>query len=116
MLDPEYLVGLELGTILSFDHLMCGVIALLLDVSIITNELGIGLYDSEEIHHYRVLILIIASFLFFPVISWNSTWEIGRIGRHRAEKPDVEVMVGLGPMPPDASDFPGGIPAVEEVD
>ena len=45
-------------------------------------------------------------------VSWNSTGEIGRIGRHRAEKPDVEVTVGLGPMPPDASDFPGGIPAV----
>ena len=31
---------------------------------------------------------------------------------HRAEKPNVEVTVGLGPMPPDASDFPGGIPAL----
>ena len=37
----------------------------------------------------------------------------GGIGRHRAEKPNVEVTVGLGPMPPDASDFPGGIPALE---
>ena len=48
-------------------------------------------------------------------ISWNSTGEIGRIGRHRAEKPNVEVTVGLGPMPSDASDFPGGIPAVRYV-
>ena len=32
---------------------------------------------------------------------------------HRAEKkPNVEVTVGLGPMRPDASDFPGGIPAL----
>ena len=44
-----------------------------------------------------------------PALSW--TGKIGRIGRHRAEKPNVEVTVGLGPMPPDASDFPGGIPA-----
>ena len=48
-----------------------------------------------------------------PTISWNSTRKIGRIGRHRAEKPNVEVTVGLGPMPPDASDFPGGIPALQ---
>ena len=34
------------------------------------------------------------------------------IGRHLAEKPDVEVTMCLGPMPPDASDFPGGIPAL----
>ena len=40
--------------------------------------------------------------------SWNSTGKIGRIGR---KKPNVEVTVGLGPMPPDASNFPGGIPA-----
>ena len=46
------------------------------------------------------------------ILSWNSTGKIGRIGRHRAEKPDVEVMMCLGPMPPDASDFPGGIPAI----
>ena len=38
--------------------------------------------------------------------------EIGRIGRHLAEKPNVEVTMCLGPMPPDASDFPGGIPAL----
>ena len=43
--------------------------------------------------------------------NWNSTGKIGRIGRHLAEKPDVEVTMCLGPMPPDASDFPGGIPA-----
>ena len=30
---------------------MCGDIALLLDVSIIKNELGIVLYDSKDIHH-----------------------------------------------------------------
>ena len=28
-----------------------------------------------------------------------------------AENPNVEVTVGLGPMLPDVSDFPGGIPA-----
>ena len=37
---------------------------------------------------------------------------IGRIGRHLAEKPDVEVTMCFGPMPPDASDFPGGILAI----
>ena len=46
------------------------------------------------------------------VLSWNSTGKIGRIGRHLAEKPDVEVTMCLGPMPSDASDFPGGIPAI----
>ena len=34
------------------------------------------------------------------VLSWNSTGEIGRIGRHLAEKPNVEVTVCLGPMRP----------------
>ena len=34
-----------------------------------------------------------------------------RIRRHLAEKPDVEVTICFGPMPPDESDFPGGIPA-----
>ena len=43
--------------------------------------------------------------------SGNSTGNIGRIGRHRAENPDVKVTMSFGPMPPDASDFPGGIPA-----
>ena len=38
--------------------------------------------------------------------SWNSAGKIGRIGRHLAETPDVEVTMCLGPMPPDASDFP----------
>ena len=32
-------------------------------------------------------------------------WSAGRIGRHRAENPNVEVAVGLGLMPPDASCF-----------
>ena len=49
---------------------------------------------------------------FTMYLSSNSTGKIGRIGRHRTEKPNVEVTVGLGPMPPDASDFPGGIPAL----
>ena len=40
-----------------------------------------------------------------------STGKFGRIGRHLAEKPDVRVTMYFGPMPPDASDFPGGIPA-----
>ena len=30
-----------------------------------------------------------------------------------AETPDVKVTMCLGPMPPDASDFPGGIPALQ---
>ena len=45
-------------------------------------------------------------------LSWNSTGKIRRIGRHLAENPNVEVTMCLGPMPPDASDFPGGIPAL----
>ena len=32
--------------------------------------------------------------------------------RHRGGKPDVEVTMCLGPMPPDASDYSGGIPAL----
>ena len=45
-------------------------------------------------------------------LSWNSTREIGHIGRHLADKPDVKVTMCFGPMPPDASDFPGGSPAL----
>ena len=48
-------------------------------------------------------------------ISWNSTGEIGRIGRHLTEKPNVKVMMCFGPMPPDASDFPGRIPALKPI-
>ena len=47
------------------------------------------------------------------IYSWNSTGEIGRIGRHLAQKPDVKVTMCVGPMLPDASDFPGGIPAYD---
>ena len=50
-----------------------------------------------------------------PILSWNSTGKIGRIGRHLAEKPDVEVTMCFGPMPPDASDFLGGIPALDTI-
>ena len=39
--------------------------------------------------------------------------KIGRIGRHLADKSDVKVTMCFGPMPPDASDFPGGIPAFD---
>ena len=46
------------------------------------------------------------------LIILNSTGKIGRIGWHLAEKSDVKVMMCFGPMPPDASDFPGGIPAI----
>ena len=42
-------------------------------------------------------------------LSWNSTGEIRRIGRHRAE---THPYWFFGQMPPDASDFPGGIPAL----
>ena len=44
--------------------------------------------------------------------SWNSTGEIGRIGRYRAETHRYFYIRFFGPMPPDASDFPGGIPAL----
>ena len=44
------------------------------------------------------------------VYSWNSTGKIGRIGRHRAETHRYFNIRFFGPMPPDASDFPGGIP------
>ena len=46
--------------------------------------------------------------------SWNSTGEIGRIGRHRAETHRYFNIRFVGQMPPDASDFPGGIPAIVE--
>ena len=39
--------------------------------------------------------------------------EIGRIGRHRAETHRHFNIRFFGPMPPDASDFPGGIPAID---
>ena len=58
-----------------------------------------------------ILLKYLHTALFQTVYSWNSTGKIGRIGRHRAEKPDVEVTMCLGPMPPDASNFLGGIPA-----
>ena len=45
------------------------------------------------------------------VISWNSTGEIGRFRRHRAETHRHFNIRFFGQMPPDASDFPGGIPA-----
>ena len=45
-------------------------------------------------------------------LSWNSTGEIGRIGRHRAETRRHFNIRFFGPIPPDASDFPGGIPAL----
>ena len=43
--------------------------------------------------------------------SWNSTGEIGHIGRHRAETHRYFNIRVFGQMPPDASDFTGGIPA-----
>ena len=49
------------------------------------------------------------------ILSWNSTEEIGRIGRHRAETHRYFNIRFFGQMPPDASDFPGGIPAIEVV-
>ena len=45
-------------------------------------------------------------------LSWNSTGEIGRIGWHRAETHRHFNIRFFGPMPPDASDFPGGIPVL----
>ena len=50
--------------------------------------------------------------LEFSYLSWNSTGEIGRIGRHRAETHRYFNIRGFGQMSPDASDFPGGIPAL----
>ena len=38
--------------------------------------------------------------LLVLVLSWNSTGEIGRIGQHLAEKPDVKVTMCFGPMRP----------------
>ena len=46
-------------------------------------------------------------------INWNSTGKVGRIGRHRAETHRHFNIRFFGPMPPDASDFPGGIPAID---
>ena len=45
-------------------------------------------------------------------LSWNSTGEIGRIGGHRDETHRYFNIRFFGQMPPDASDFPGGIPAL----
>ena len=45
--------------------------------------------------------------------SWNSTGEIGRIGRHRAETHRYFNTRFFGQMPSDASNFPGGIPALD---
>ena len=45
-------------------------------------------------------------------VSWNSTGEIGRIGRHRPETHRYFNIRFFGQMSPDAPDFPGGIPAV----
>ena len=53
---------------------------------------------------------IYSSWLTF-IFRWNSTEEIGRIGRHRAETHRYFNIRFFGQMPPDASDFPGGIPA-----
>ena len=49
------------------------------------------------------------------IYSWNSTGEIGRIGRHLAETHRYFNIRVFGQMPPDASDFPGGIPAYESL-
>ena len=46
-------------------------------------------------------------------LGWNSTGKIGRIGRHRAETHHHFNIRFFGPMSPDASDFPGGIPALD---
>ena len=51
-----------------------------------------------------------------PPFSWNSTGEMGRIGRHRANTHRYFHIRFFGPMPPDASDFPGGIPALYRAD
>ena len=46
-------------------------------------------------------------------LSWNSTGKIGRIGRHLAETHRHYRQNAYGQMPPDASDFPGGILALD---
>ena len=53
-----------------------------------------------------------SSWLTF-IFRWNSTREIRRIGRHRAETHRYFNIRFVGQMPPDASDFPGGIPALQ---
>ena len=50
-----------------------------------------------------------------PTLSWNSTGEIGRIGRHQAETHRYFNIRFFGQMPADASDFPGGIPALDKL-
>ena len=54
-----------------------------------------------------------SNFALKMALSWNSTGEIGRIGRHRAETRRHFNIRFFGPIPPDASDFPGGIPALD---
>ena len=46
------------------------------------------------------------------LLRWNSTGKIGRIWRHRAETHRYFNVRFFGQMPPDASDFHGGIPAL----
>ena len=47
------------------------------------------------------------------ILSWNFTGEIRHIGRHRAETHRYFNIRFFGQMPPDASDSPGGIPALK---
>ena len=69
---------------------------------------------------YRIIHLFLrhsyvqtATLIILSHVSWNSTGKIGRIRRHRVETHRHFNIRFFGQMPPDASDFPGGIPAVE---
>ena len=64
-----------------------------------THEL---LIDFGCNHHGHVVpyITMDGSVIQRSANSWNSTGKIGLIGRHLAEKPDVEVTMCFGPMRP----------------
>ena len=66
--------------------------------------------DAPSLSSVERLILDLTTPLTFiaDIYSWNST---GEIGRHRAETHRYFNIRFFGQMSPDASDFPGGIPA-----
>ena len=75
-----------------------------------------ALQKYMEVDCFVVYILLLSARARYPgldVLSWNSTGKIGRIGRHRAETHRHFNISFFGQMPPDASDFLGGIPALD---
>ena len=75
----------------------------------INSKMTVILYKNKILTHTYMQIGKIR--LLHMIYSWNSTGKIGRIGRHRAETHRHFNIRFFGPMPPDAFDFPGGIPA-----